>query len=317
MAPTIGRQWRGGTQDYAALCDYCDVRYLRSQLKNQANGRLACIGPGTNSCGAGHDEVTLDKVNADKMRHRRKPTKHLGGRFDRVLSSVGDIFGASLVEFWDATEGVLAATGGKLTSWTGQKLGATFTADAVFGQGTFYPSRPEFYDRPGIAIDGGPQTGALWTATGNFIPSGGRPYLGMVSFSHNDSQYFAGSNGVVSFSSGAVEGALGRSVASQEYRGFYRSALNPAGTELAIPEGALGSVRKARLYELDATGPLSFRAGGTTLSTTLDSPTLNPWQVGVLFPAMTLTLLVLCNAPEPGQVRRFQALARSYAVERP
>jgi hypothetical protein len=317
MAPTIGRHWRGGTEDYAALCDYCDVRYLRSQLQRQSSGRLACLGPGTNSCGAGHDEVSLDKTNAEVMRNRRRPTTYRGGRFDRMLASIEGIFGASLVEYWDATKGVVATTQGKLTSWTGQKLGVAFTADAVYGNGSWRASMPDFYGRPGITIDGGPQSGALWHATGNFIPSGGRPYLAMVSFNHSDSTAFAGNNGVVSFSSSEVQASMGRSVGDHEYRIFYRSVFDPAGTELPIPELILGSVRKARLYELDATGQLTFRAGGTEVLSTIDSPAAQPWQVGLLFPGMTITLLVVCNAPEPEQVEKFRVLARSYSVMRP
>jgi len=313
MAPTIGRQWRGGTQDYAALCDYCDVRYLRSQLKKQSNGRLACMGPGTNGCGAGHDEIGLDKINADRLRHRRRPEKHRGGRFDRIRATVSEIFGAQLIECWDATAGVVSTSEGKLTSWTGQRLGAVFTADAVYGDALFRASVPEFYGRPGIKIQGGPEVGATWVSLDAFAPAGARLYMAAVQL--HDSDAGGGFNGAVLLSGTLNVVSFARSPGSGLYNLLYRSAAVPIGTLMSLPIS--DNPRHAHLIEADCRGLLTFRSGTTEAISSVDSPTNEPGMQMSLFPGGTLTLLVLCNAPTDEQVRAFGSLARSFTVMRP
>jgi hypothetical protein len=317
MAPTIGRQWRGGSEDYAALCDYCDVRYLRSQLKKQSSGRLACVGPGTNGCGAGRDEVELDKINADALRGRRRPSKHRGGRFDQTRTSVSDIFGASLMEYWDAAQGVTSSSLGVLSTWKGQKLGATFTASLTSGVGSWRASVPEFYGRPAIVIDGDPLSGAaLWVALEAFFKSGARPYVATVSLNHSDAEAFSGSNGqIVVASQSANGGSIGRAVSGNIYHASYVSTAGQS--DLPIPAMAVGSVRHAHLAELDATGPLVFRMGDAQSGINVDAGTAEPWMQAVLFPGLTVTLLVLADNPSPSQIAEFQQLARSYAVKRP
>jgi len=315
MAPTIGRQWRGGSEDYAALCDYCDVRYLRSQLKRQSNGRLACIGPGTNSCGAGLDEVALDKLNADKMRDRRRPTASQGGRFDKVKASVEDIFGATLVEYWDAAKGVVSTTQGKLVSWTGQKLGAVFLPFYPNPVARWLASDPEFSGRPSIEFP--LLSSTEWISEYAFLPAGARPYIAVVS--RNIEDLGGAKSGMVRFGY-YDEAILARDVNPApaflppgDYFAQYKSVAVPAGTVLPIPERAVGSVRHARLYELDATGPLTYRAGTVEVVSSVDSPTSGPWTRAGVDAALAVTFLVLANEPEPHQIREFQALARSYA----
>jgi hypothetical protein len=315
MAPTIGRQWRGGAEDYAALCDYCDVRYLRSQLQRQSNGRLACLGPGTNGCGAGLDEVALDKLNADKMRDRRRPTAPQGGRFDRVRASMEDIFGAALVEYWDAGKGVVSSTNGSLTAWTGQKLGAVFTADPVDGLALWHASRSEFYGRPGVEISGGPSVGAVWVATGAFLPSAARSYVAVARFHSLD--VFSGPNGLVELSGSGAVATFARSAGDRLEQLVYHSAAVPSGTILEIPTDAVGSHRQAHLFEMDARGPLSFRVGAAMVTTSVDSPTAQPVLQVSLSRGSTIALLAIANDPTDEQVQAFRSLATSYAAVRP
>lgn len=304
MAPTIGRQWRGGSQDYAALCDYCDVRYLRSQLQKLGNGRLACMGPGTNSCGAGRDEVTLDKINADIARNRRRPAPHRGGRFDRIVASVEDIFGATLREYWDARSGVESSSDGALTSWTGQKLGMVFSLGAS-STATWSSSVPEFYNRPAIEVT----AGELVTDTGALMPSGGRPYIGAVISSPKDE---AGS--IQFFNGMTAKASLARDVGGGGFSSLYVSVAAPGGTSLPIPAAEVGSVRHAYLHELDATAALAFRVGTAEVQTSVSSPTDTFWNRVTVQLGGTLALLVVANAPTESQVEAFQALGRSYAV---
>lgn len=39
---TIGRRYSGKRRNYADVCDYCDVRWHRDELRLDASGRLAC-----------------------------------------------------------------------------------------------------------------------------------------------------------------------------------------------------------------------------------------------------------------------------------
>lgn len=304
MAPTIGRQWRGESQDYAALCDYCDVRYLRSQLQKLGNGRLACMGPGTNSCGAGRDEVTLDKINAEIMRNRRRPSPHRGGRFDRVIASVEDIFGTTLREYWDARTGVASNSDGSFTSWTGQKLGMVFTP-GVGSLATWDSDVAEFYHRPAVQVFGG----ELETDTSALMPSGARPYVGLVIAHPRDE------GGAFQIFSGATQkAAIVRDVDGGAFTSVYKSVAAPAGTTLPIPLLGVGSVRHAYLHELDATGPLTYRVGTAGVTTSVSSPTDTFWNRATLQQGCAATLIVIANAPSAEQVESFQALARSYAV---
>lgn len=306
MAPTIGRQWRGGAEDYAALCDYCSVRYLRSQLSKQEGGRLACMGPGTNGCGAGRDEVTLDKINADIMRNRRRPTVHLGGRFDHIRTSIKDIFGSTLAEYWDAREGVTSTSLGVLTAWTGQKLGMTLSPEVSGGgRALWSASSPDFFGRASVSVT----AGILESDTGALLPSGARPFIGLVA-------RHALEQGTLGFSliAGAVETAKAGIYypgALFTFAGLYASAMVPTGTTQYIPRAAVGNVHHGRLFELDATGPVAFRAGTAEASSSVNSPTDTFWNRVTVSRGLELTLLVLANNPSPEQIDEFRALARS------
>lgn len=78
-----------------AQCDYCQVRYRRSQLVKQRNGLLACSGPGTLDDARGRDEVTLDQQNAAATRRNRRRTRAADGRFDRHQRTPKDILGSA------------------------------------------------------------------------------------------------------------------------------------------------------------------------------------------------------------------------------
>jgi len=319
MAPTIGRQWRGGPQDYAALCDYCDVRYLRSQLRKQANGRLACIGPGTNGCGAGLDEVSLDKINADIMRHRRKPTKHAGGRFDRLRTSFEDIFGATLIEYWDARKGIEPTSLGLIDAWVGQKRFATLVP-VQWGppqKVRFWESRAEFGGRPGVELL---RDEELWMPGRQLLlDPGARPYIAMVGTFGADSQ--AGIR-----LSGMVAGVEQTTAQIHRYREFTASPtemassyrLSGSATEfLRIPQAAIGSAGAAQLMALDATKTLEFRAGPAKVLSSVDEAT--HWLVDNLtvWWGAVLTLIVIADGPTKAQIAEFENYVRSFAVRLP
>jgi hypothetical protein len=308
MAPTIGRHWRGDSQDYAALCDYCDVRYRRSQLKKQSSGRLACIGPGTNGCGEGRDEVELDKQNADIMRNRRRPRAHDGGRFDRLRSSVQDIFATSLMECWDTESGVLSTSSGLLDSWTGQVQGAELRRN--FGGLSYVRAEhPDFYGRPAVRVMGG----MLSTNVFALMPAGGRPFLAMAA------QYIRDDNGgaVKALTAGTFKLSLVYENFARRWSAAYRSALDPAGTIARIDALGVGNVHHSRLYELDATGLFTLRAGAAEMPSAVSSVTEAPWDQITIEAGLELALLVVANAPTAVQIEEFRALGRSYAGRYP
>jgi len=76
MGITIGRRWprKAPIGDHTVMCDDCGVHYRRSQLRRMEDGRLSCIGPGTNNDGKGRVEVALDRANAMHAQRRRGPT---------------------------------------------------------------------------------------------------------------------------------------------------------------------------------------------------------------------------------------------------
>ena len=310
MAPTIGRQWRGGTQDYAALCDYCDVRYLRSQLKKQHNGRLACTGPGTNGCGAGHDEVGLDKKNADRLRHRRRPEKHRGGRFDRLRASVEDIFGSTLQDYWDATKNVVAASDGFLTSWTSVKLGASLVPLDPGFRAHWHASVPELSNRPAVEVLHSTFGQATFTADAPFLPAGARPYVGLVQSIRDSTIAFGVEFGR---SATAIDAAIYPYL--YDVTGYYESVAGLVSVSLL--RAAVGSVKSGYLYQLDATGPFVFHAGKASGQGSQDSPNKNPWSHVSLYAGAPLTLLVVANGPTKSQIAEFAALGTSYAVRLP
>ena len=312
MAPTISRQWRGGPADYAALCDYCDVRYLRSQLTRQSNGRLACIGPATNGCGAGLDEVALDKINADKMRNRRRPTKHRGGRFDQMRVSIEEIFGASLRDYWDATKNLTAASDGTVTSWTSVKLGAGFEPVDPRWVAHWHASVPELSGRPAVQVMGSPFGSPFFVSSqAPFLLAEQRPYVGIVqSLPPSD----ALAPGSISFGSYSEPDASVDAGYDPPQAG-YTSTLGVLG--LSIPRDEVGTKAMGRLYEMDGTGPFAFRAGSAEARSSADAPVKFAWEHVFLWAGGALTLLVIANAPTPTQIAEFQALGRSYAVKLP
>jgi len=314
MAPTISRHWRGGPEDYAALCDYCNVRYLRSQLTQQGSGRLACVGPGTNGCGAGRDEVELDKANADALRYRRKPSPHRGGRFDRLRASVEDIFAETLIEYWDASKGVVSAQSGQLTSWKGQRAGSTFAASPPYSKASWRESVPEFFGRPGIQVDGGPEVGSVWIAPGALVPSGARLYAAAALFYHSMASIYPGYNGAIELWGVSIIAGLARNYNAGVHQLFYRSVAVPDGTVLPLPVAG----PRAQLFEMDARGPLTFRAGpNSEVKSSVDSPIAEPSSQVSLYPGSTVTLIVIAEDPTDAQISEFQSLGRSYAVMRP
>lgn len=56
---TIGTHWNGEPGDYPCFCDYCGVKWRRSQLRRDGSGKLYCPDEGD-----GRDAVTLSKLNA-------------------------------------------------------------------------------------------------------------------------------------------------------------------------------------------------------------------------------------------------------------
>lgn len=82
---TIGRHWHTDRAqgDRPAMCDYCGALFPRSELRQDAAGKLYC------SMDAGVDEVTLTQANAmGALPARRRPDP--GGRYiDIGLPAVG------------------------------------------------------------------------------------------------------------------------------------------------------------------------------------------------------------------------------------
>lgn len=150
---TIGRHWpKSARGDYAALCDYCSVRYRRSQLVKLPNGYFACSGPGTNDDAKGRDERTLDELNALEIETRWHPTPHRGGNFDFMpppppepeppppppAPTPIDVFGTNLREYWIASERVTVGTNYSemdgsynVLSWTGGLRGIVLAPTAA------------------------------------------------------------------------------------------------------------------------------------------------------------------------------------------
>jgi len=85
MGRTIGRHWPSSAPrgDYVVLCDYCGVRYRRSQLVRKGNGRLACSGPGTLDDADGRDEVELSEMTG-RGTARYPGTPQDGGNYGNV-----------------------------------------------------------------------------------------------------------------------------------------------------------------------------------------------------------------------------------------
>lgn len=86
MGHTIGKRWPFGKApagDFACLCDYCGVRYRRSQLVRKPNGLLACTGAGTFNDASERDAVTLAELEAENAT-RNRPIEPIGdpGNFD-------------------------------------------------------------------------------------------------------------------------------------------------------------------------------------------------------------------------------------------
>ena len=80
MSRTIGRHRPKSSprNDYEAMCDYCGVAYLRSQLRRDAAHRLYCRDEGN-----GRDQVTLGRLIAqDSARPRHGQFPKDGGSFD-------------------------------------------------------------------------------------------------------------------------------------------------------------------------------------------------------------------------------------------
>lgn len=60
--------------DTQAACDYCGVRWLRSQLRYDEGGRLVCPQEGP-----GHSEVALDRMVAEDAARPRAQIRPDGG----------------------------------------------------------------------------------------------------------------------------------------------------------------------------------------------------------------------------------------------
>lgn len=84
MGRTIGRRLPRdiGKTEFVAMCDDCGVHFYRSQLRQMEDGRLSCVGPGTNNDGVGRVELTLSKLNAASSPRRRIKVRE-GGNYDR------------------------------------------------------------------------------------------------------------------------------------------------------------------------------------------------------------------------------------------
>lgn len=74
---TIGRQWRGQRGDFQSICDYCGVVWLRSQLRRDGSGNLACPDEGR-----GRDSTTLSRLNAEHAARAQATQVRDGGRAD-------------------------------------------------------------------------------------------------------------------------------------------------------------------------------------------------------------------------------------------
>lgn len=80
---TIGRHVpRKNRGEYTALCDTCDARYYRSQLRRGPDGLLRCFGPGTNNDAAGRTALELDELNASNTYYDYAGDGVTEGRFD-------------------------------------------------------------------------------------------------------------------------------------------------------------------------------------------------------------------------------------------
>jgi hypothetical protein len=82
---TVGRRWpKRARGDYCAHCDYCGVRWRRSQLSRDASGKLACPDDVR-----GRDDVTLDMENAQGALEFANsiPRDHDGGSYFRTDTS--------------------------------------------------------------------------------------------------------------------------------------------------------------------------------------------------------------------------------------
>src|SRR5688572_4883548 len=79
----IGKRWPSSAPrgDHAACCDYCGVRWRRSELKRDGSGQLYCPDEGT-----GKDAVTLSLENArgaeESAQRRRRVSGGNQGSFD-------------------------------------------------------------------------------------------------------------------------------------------------------------------------------------------------------------------------------------------
>ena len=83
---TIGHRWPSTAPqgDRAVFCDYCGVKWRRSQCTRDASGRLAC--PDDRK---GKDELTLSEENAAAAAQLRRSEVHEdGGRSNSSANSL-------------------------------------------------------------------------------------------------------------------------------------------------------------------------------------------------------------------------------------
>lgn len=85
---TISYRWPTNAPrgDRSVHCDYCSVRWRRSQCVRDRAGRLAC--PDDR---AGRDEVTLSEMNAASAGERRRSeTREEGGFYPAAVTYTGN-----------------------------------------------------------------------------------------------------------------------------------------------------------------------------------------------------------------------------------
>lgn len=90
---TIGHRWPSTAPqgDRAVFCDYCGVKWRRSQCVRDRAGRLAC--PDDRK---GKDELTLSEENAaGAAQLRRSEVQEEGGRSESTPSTLSDTLDGS------------------------------------------------------------------------------------------------------------------------------------------------------------------------------------------------------------------------------
>lgn len=72
---TIGRHWpsKAPINDYAACCDFCGVRWRRSQLRVDEDGRLRCPdeGDGMSASAQAKEEARASKEKSERKQRLR------------------------------------------------------------------------------------------------------------------------------------------------------------------------------------------------------------------------------------------------------